>query len=361
MIRFFYNILSILNIFIINFKIFFIKKIQKKKIAFFYHPKKRLTLNNLNFIISYFSQKKNFYFIYGSKLLIDKKNFYLIKQIYLKFLFGIDIFLSNNVCDKFSPKSVKVYIHHDIYDTPLVEKKKEKNLKLSFLKYNYIVVASKKSTKVFTNLFKNLSSKPKILIFKYLKINFIKKKLSQNKLKSDHILIAPTNYLSFPKFTIQRKLYELIDRLLNHDYKVIYRPHPSNFKDRLVVNLKSKFEDRNNFIFDDNPEYFNSYKKSKFLITDLSGTAYTFAITTGRPVIFFNHNDKHLKKYNYNELNYFIDRDKVGWKFENISKIINFLKNNKKFESQKLLKLKKFKKIFYGVKKFDLNYLLKYD
>ena len=150
MIRFFDNILSIFNIFIINFKIFFIKKIQKKKIVFFYHPKKKLTLNNLNFIISYFSKKKNFYFIYGSKLLINKKNFYLIKQIYLKFLFGIDIFLSNNVCDKFSPKSIKVYIHHDIYDTPLVEKK-EKNLKLSFLKYNYIVVASKKQPSIRTN------------------------------------------------------------------------------------------------------------------------------------------------------------------------------------------------------------------
>ena len=60
MIRFFDNILSIFNIFIINFKIFFIKKIQKKKIVFFYHPKKKLTLNNLNFIISYFSEKKTF-------------------------------------------------------------------------------------------------------------------------------------------------------------------------------------------------------------------------------------------------------------------------------------------------------------
>jgi len=109
-------------------KFFLLKKFKKKKLFFFIIPKKKLTLNNLNFIFSYFSQKKNFYFIYGSKLLINKKNFYLIKQIYLKFLFGIDIFLSNNVCDKFSPKSIKVYIHHDIYDTPLVEKKKKKIL-----------------------------------------------------------------------------------------------------------------------------------------------------------------------------------------------------------------------------------------
>ena len=61
--------------------------------------------------------------------------------------------------------------------------------------------------------------------------------------------------------------------------------------------------------------------KNQVLITDLSGTAYTYAITTGRPVIFFNHNDKYLKKFNYHELNYFIDRDKIGWNLKMFLKL----------------------------------------
>lgn len=355
------NFKSIFNIFQLNLLIFIQKFLYKKKIVIFYYPKNRLVKNNISFISDHFLNQKNFFIFYGATTTINLKNFFFIKQSYLKFIFNIDLFISNNICNKFSLKSKKIYIHHDIYDTPLAEKKKEKELKLSFLKYDFIIVASKKSAKVFVNLFKNTIIKPKILVFKYLKINFIKKRLLKNKLKRDYILIAPTNYLSFPKFTMQKKLFKLIDRLLKNNYKVIYRPHPSNFNDKPIVNLKSSFEYNNNFIFDNNPEYFNSYKKSKFLITDLSGTAYTYAITTGRPVIFFNHNDKYLKKFNYHELNYFIDRDKIGWKFKNVSKIINFLKKNNKYKNEKLLRLKKFKKIFYDVKKFDLNYLLKHD
>ena len=124
----FKNIISIYNIFLINIKIFFIKIILKKKIIFFYHPKKKLTKNNLTFITDYFAKKKKYYFLYGSTLIFYKSNFFLIKQSYLKFLYGVDLFLSNNVCDKFTPKSVKVYLHHDIYDTPLVEKSKEKKI-----------------------------------------------------------------------------------------------------------------------------------------------------------------------------------------------------------------------------------------
>ena len=158
---------------------------------------------------------------------------------------------------------------------------------------------------------------------------------------------------------MQKKLFKLIDRLLKNNYKAIYRPHPSNFNDKPIVN----FPVLNIIII----LYLIIILNILIVIKNQSfnnwfiGTAYTYAITTGRPVIFFNHNDKYLKKFNYHELNYFIDRDKIGWKFKNVSKIINFLKKNNKYKNEKLLRLKKFKKIFYDVKKFDLNYLLKHD
>ena len=356
----FKNFLSLLNIIYLNILILIKKNFFKKKIVIFYYPKEKLVINNISIIYNYFLKESNYFVFYGSTIRIKKKNFFLIKQTYLKFLFNIFLFLSNNVCDKFSVNSKKIYIHHDIYDTPLVEKKKEKALRKSLLKYDSIVVASEKSSEIFKILFMKIKKKPKIIVFKYLKIDFLKRKLEKKKSRRDYILIAPTNFYSFPKFTIQKYLFELIDKLLKKNHKIIYRPHPSNFKDKSIKYLKSNFLLNKNFIFDDNPDYFQSYNKANFLISDISGTAYTYAITSGRPVIFFN-NDKYLKKFNYDKLNYFMDREKVGWKFDNVHKIISFLNKSQKFEKKKLLSIKKFQNNFFNEKKFDLNYLLKND
>ena len=354
------NIISLYNVFFINTKIFLIKIILKKKIVFFYHPKKKLTKNNLNFIIDYFEKKKNYYFLYGSTLILYKDNFFLIKQTYLKFLYGVDIFLSNNVCDRFTPNSVKVYIHHDIYDTPLVEKSKEKKLLSKLNKYNFIVVATKDSKKVFENLFKkNLNVK--IVVFKYLKIDYILKKIKHSNTKQiKTILIAPTNYLSFPKMSMQSRLNIIFQILLKNNYKVIYRPHPSNFDDLKVIKLKSKYENYKNFIFDNSPDYFKSYKISNFLLTDISGTAYTYAVTTRKPVLFFNINETFIKLLKYNTLNYFKNINKIGWKVNSPNKIIKILSNKQKV-SVKKNKIFKFRKIFLQTKDLDLKYFLNHD
>ena len=140
----FKNFLSLLNIIYLNILILIKKNFFKKKIVIFYYPKEKLVINNISFIYNYFLKESNYFVFYGSTIRIKKKNFFLIKQTYLKFLFNIDLFLSNNVCDKFSVNSKKIYIHHDIYDTPLVEKKKEKALRKSLLKYDSIVVAVRK-------------------------------------------------------------------------------------------------------------------------------------------------------------------------------------------------------------------------
>jgi len=356
----FKNIISIYNIFFINIKIFFIKIILKKKIIFFYHPKKKLTKNNLTFITDYFAKKKKYYFLYGSTLIFYKSNFFLIKQSYLKFLYGVDLFLSNNVCDKFTPKSVKVYLHHDIYDTPLVEKSKEKKLLSKLNNYNFIVVATQHGKKVFENLF-NKNPNVKIVVFKYLKIDYILKKIKQSKIKQTKtILIAPTNYLSFPKMSMQSKLNVIFQILLKNNYRVIYRPHPSNFDDLKVIKLKSKYENYKNFIFDNSPDYFESYKISNFLLTDISGTAYTYAVTTTKPALFFNINEVYNKLLKYNELNYFKNINKIGWKVNSTNKIIEIL-NNKQKVSNKKNKIFKFRKIFLQTKDLDLKYFLNND
>ena len=53
------------------------------------------------------------------------------------------------------------------------------------------------------------------------------------------------------------------------------------------------------------------YNSASIMVSDFSSTAYTFAISTKRPVLFFSHNEKVLQ----NELGdneYCINREKVG-------------------------------------------------
>ena len=63
------------------------------------------------------------------------------------------------------------------------------------------------------------------------------------------------------------------------------------------------------------------------LITDISGTAYTYAFLTNKPVIFFSKNEKLINELGYGKLSYFEDRNKIGAIIKNsneILEIINF-------------------------------------
>ena len=93
----------ILNLIIIYFKL------NKKKIVFFYHPRKLLTFMHQFYIEDLLEDmSENYSVIYGHEVNINigKKYFY-IKQVYLKFILNIDLFISNNICDIFPPGSKK--------------------------------------------------------------------------------------------------------------------------------------------------------------------------------------------------------------------------------------------------------------
>ena len=76
----------------------------------------------------------------------------------------------------------------------------------------------------------------------------------------------------------------------------MYRPHPLNAKEIEVLNIEKKFKNNPYFKLDISNDYFKVYKESNFLITDLSGTAYTYALLTNNPVIFFSRNENYVNK-----------------------------------------------------------------
>jgi len=290
------------------------------------------------------------------------------------FLKYIQVFLSSYLTYVFPPNSKNIYISHDIYDSPMTDKKNERNLFKKINELDYIFSSSNISKKFFLDKLKkyNKNIKPIVKNTGYLKLdnmyNLIKK---ENYFKKDIILIAPgfSNY--FSNINIKRHLKDIIEEIiLNLKMNVIYRPHPLdlNLKGDLEFTKKiyNTFSNNPKFLFDDSISYLNSFKKAKLMITDITSSAYTFSFSSNKPVIFFSPNDKKIKKDKQFKLNYFKDRIKIGVIIKNvksIKKTINFLDRNKvnfknkisKTRANRIENFKKSKQIMF----LEINKIIK--
>ena len=112
-VKVFFYLYSIINLILLNILLFLKKIFYKKKIIFFYNPKKNLTKMHIfymdDFLLKFY--KHNVFF--GGKVILF--GYFYIKESLLCYIYNVDIFVSNNVCDNFSHNSKRVYLHHDIY------------------------------------------------------------------------------------------------------------------------------------------------------------------------------------------------------------------------------------------------------
>jgi len=330
-------IYSIFNLIFLNIFLFFKKNISKKKTIFFYHPKENLTKIHTYYIENFFKKLDNYNTVFASKTFISNHSY--IKETLLKYILNTDIFVSNNLCNNFTHNSIRVYMHHDIYDTPLVAKKKEIEFSKRLLKYNNVFIASTKSIFLFNNIFKGLKKRPKIKVLGfYPKLNYLLEKKFKIKKNNNKIIIAPTNFNALPDFSLYPKLNKIISILIKQKYLVCLRPHPSNFEDTKVKLIKKKFEKYNNFYIDKSSNYSENYLTSDLMITDVSGTAYTYAFFTKNPVIFISNKERIINKSYYKKLSYFIDRKKIGYVVSDYDKLLFCLKKLKEMKTKKKFK-----------------------
>ena len=259
------------------------------------------------------------------------------------------MFISNYVCDYFPLTKLKSYIHHDIYDTPLSNLSEEKKLKNRLNKYDHILIPSNNSKTIFEKL--KLKKNMEYFEIGYHKLNFLKKKNKKRKTKNyDTIILAPTNFNSFPKLSMYNKIYKIINLLLaKKKYNVVFRPHPSNLNSNIVDRIENKFSKYKNFNIDKSKNYLNTYSNSFLMITDLSGTAYTYSFLTLNPVLFFSISEDVLKKNSYNSLNYFKDRKKIGYIVNHENKLIKLIQKSKFRNSDRL------NFIHNNIKKMNIN------
>ena len=327
-----------LNLIILFNKILY----PKKKIIFFYQPKKNFNIKSANFIEDLFNDLgKNFlFFISFSSSNVKGYNYYYIKQSFLKWIINVDLFLSTNVCDVFTKNSTAIYMHHDIYDTPLVDTKNEKKLFQRLIKYDYFFLSNRKNIVMFQNFFNKHNSDfsnkiPKLMETGYLKLDYLRKKIKLDRKIDNSIVIAPTDYRHVEKLSIYDDLENLIKNILsNTKFEIFFRPHPSNRNTLKILNIVNTFKNNGNFKLDKNEEYFEVYSKSVCLITDISGTAYTYAFLTNKPVIFFSKNEKLINELGHGNLSYFEDRNKIGVIIKNSNEIFEIINNIKYIEKK---------------------------
>ncbi len=345
LLRFF---LSIKSIMFINLLITF-KKIfnQDLKIIFFYFPVKSYQ-NNILELIDEIRKEKNLEVIlaYNKGSSKEVKNYdkaFFLNLGYLKYIQNIDIFLSSYIVYEFPNSLNKIYINHDIYDAPWVNPEIEKKLINILVRYDYVFLSSDISI---SDLKKKINQHPDIKSNKnkislintgYLKLDHVYQNLKKNNSAEESILLAPTLSSLLTDYNLDKFVDSIIEEILKNDkFKLIYRPHPGdliNKEKKLVIkNIYEKYRNQSNFSLDDNSSYLDSYKKSKILITDFSGTAYTYAFSKLRPVIFFSKNEKKLIKSELNELFYFKDRGTVGKIIQNIDRL-----NEEIFSIEKLI------------------------
>ena len=133
-----YKLQTLLSFLKVNYFILF-NLYKKKKIIIFYNPNPKLTYITkiyINYFLDSFKKDFKVFFLCHPGDVKDKS--IKITQKGCKYLFGVDIFLTTYVCDFFPQKSKKIYIHHDIYDTPLTNDKNYNKLVKKFLVYDYI-------------------------------------------------------------------------------------------------------------------------------------------------------------------------------------------------------------------------------
>ena len=245
----------------------------------------------------------------------------------------------------------------------MVNENIEKRIFISLSKLNYIFVPSKVVVNYFDKKFLELGYNkkkiPKLINTGYLKLDKVIKELKKVKNLKNHILVAPTFSGQMKNYNMSNKLKIIIENILLKGEKVIFRPHPLDLTNKgnlnNIENIFNKFHKYDNFFYDNSTSYIDSYSKAKLLITDFSGTAYTFAYSTLRPVIFFSKREKEFKKLKITDLFYFKDRETVGIIAKSISQILYCIKKinkKKEYNKNKIFNLRK-KRIKYVNKSLD--------
>lgn len=86
---------------------------------------------------------------------------------------------------------------------------------------------------------------------------------------------------------------EIVESLLAAGHRVIFRPHPVSFRDTdqaIVQRITERFSANEGFELDRSKNYIATYSRANVMVTDVSGTGFTYSLSLLRPSVFFASN-----------------------------------------------------------------------
>ena len=222
----------------------------------------------------------------------------------------------------------------------MTEGTNEKKLFKKINELDYIFASSSISKKYYFHKLNKYNKfiKPKIKNTGYLKLDNIYKIIKKRyKNQKKTVLIAPGFSIYFQDINLKNYLEDIIKKFIfKLKMRVIYRPHPLDLNHKgdykFVKKIQNIFSKNSKFKLDNSVSYIESFNSAKFMVTDVTSSAYTFAYSTNKPVIFFSPNEQKVKRNGYHKTNYFKDRKKIGILIKNISslkKATNLIDKNK--------------------------------
>ena len=188
------------------------------------------------------------------------------------------------------------YIFHAMVSTHLVYRKNAfDHFDSIFCVGEYQINEIRSAEKIYNLKQKNLVRCGYTHLDNLIKINTIEGKSKKNS-NQTQILLAP----SWGKNGLfDTKIEEIIEILLDSEYKVVLRPHPMSLKlsHKKIKSIEKKFLANSNFKLEVDLSDFNSFLFSDVMISDWSGVALEFAFAFEKPILYIDvpkkiHNSK---------------------------------------------------------------------
>lgn len=138
------------------------------------------------------------------------------------------------------------------------------------------------------------------------------------------VVYAPTHVIPANEklASLRRHGERIVDALLAGGYRVIFRPHPMSFMDedrQLVERIDAANRGNPAFSLDRSKDYTQSYGSADFMVTDLSGTGFTYSLTFVRPCMFFAADEEAERGLNGAQ---FDDRHRIGAIVRDVSQLL---------------------------------------
>jgi CDP-glycerol glycerophosphotransferase (TagB/SpsB family) len=184
---------------------------------------------------------------------------------------------------------------------------------------DYVVCASNEQIKDFV-AFNRKRNLPQITLVKggYPKLDQqLREMPKRDQISLNHIVAyAPTHVYAANEGLASLLSHgkSIVRELLELGYHVVFRPHPASFgvQDEVacIDDIVASFGGNPSFSLDTSKNYNQTYSQCAVLITDLSGTGFTFALSQQRPAVFFAPNaDAERGLHGV----HFRDRERVGF------------------------------------------------